>query len=72
MCRACGASDESGWNDDSAEGDWEPDDEFDYDSFVAREFPDQVQGTHLSHRNEWVKFVLVLVVISLLLSLALF
>ena len=35
FCRACGSSDESGWN-ETEEGFAE--EEFDYDEFVAREF----------------------------------
>ena len=46
-CRACGSDAETGWSEEAA--DWTTDtsagytdeDEFDYDDFVRREFPDQ-------------------------------
>jgi ribosomal protein L40E len=44
FCRACGASDDSGWDDapepraDLPEGYGPDDDDFDYDEFVRREF----------------------------------
>ncbi len=41
FCRECGASDESGWNDEVEEPTqgYDEDDDFDYDEFVRREFP---------------------------------
>ena len=45
FCRQCGASDESGWNTQDglfgeADG-YSPDDDFDYDEFISREFPEE-------------------------------
>ena len=44
-CRECGSDAETGWSeeaDDSFDGgDFGDDDDFDYDDFVRREFPDQ-------------------------------
>ncbi len=38
-CPGCGASRDSGWNEEAAVSGLDlPDDEFDYDDFVAREF----------------------------------
>ena len=40
FCRECGASDESGWDDDYGIADgYAPDSDFDYDEFIGREFP---------------------------------
>ena len=48
FCRHCGASDECGWGRDYQRepldlpaGYGDEDDEFDYDEFIAQEFPDQ-------------------------------
>lgn len=48
VCRRCGASEEYGWNSvenplDEFGADYGEDD-FDYDDFVAREFPEQADG----------------------------
>jgi hypothetical protein len=46
FCRECGASDESGWSQEDWQGGetasgYAPDDDFDYDDFLRREFPEQ-------------------------------
>jgi hypothetical protein len=45
FCRQCGASDESGWNEGDAgeNGDLAAEDDFDYQDFLRREFPDQAE-----------------------------
>ena len=41
FCRECGADDETGWGDDADTfDDYSHGEEFDYDDFVQREFPD--------------------------------
>lgn len=68
FCRECGADDEMGWNEEDAssaadlpEG-YSNDDDFDYDDFVRREFPDQADPTARSSRSHrlWVAIVLIL------------
>ena len=39
FCRACGASEDSGWDGDAWTEDEDADD-FDYDEYLAREFPE--------------------------------
>ena len=72
FCRECGASDEFGWNED---GHWWDDelpagygdeDDFDYDEFVDREFPDQVP-TWSSRRAKQVFVGLVVAALCLAL-----
>lgn len=65
FCRQCGASEESGWGDEF-DGDVATEDEFDYDDFVAREFPD-----HVPHRWTPVKIVTAIVALLCILSLVL-
>ena len=76
-CRQCGASAEYGW--DSVDGDiddFEPDsleDDFDYDEFVAREFPEHAEGhaktgQGLSMASRWVVLALL---VSLILTFVL-
>jgi len=44
FCRECGADESSGWSDHVDDDyDDEMEDDFDYDEFVRREFPDQAQ-----------------------------
>ena len=77
FCRECGASEEFGWNevgpgweeeDEELPGGYSEDDDFDYDRFVEREFPDQVQGWTPSRVK---KLLLAILVIALCLSLLL-
>jgi len=79
FCRACGASNDSGWGDresgDAAdtwdEDTWDDDDDdFDYGEYVAREFPEHVelldeQGTPY----DWKQTVFALIVLALIVSL---
>ena len=74
FCRECGASDESGWNED--ESSWAedtasgygPDDDFDYDDFVAREFPDHSPRLSRQRWKRWALIVLVVIVSVALLA----
>jgi len=69
MCRACGASDDCGWNDDFADGyAGEDDDGFDYDDFVAREFPSQEAGAE-KHDRPWLRLVIFAILASLFFSM---
>ncbi len=73
FCRQCGASDESGWGEEDRweadfSGGYAPGDEFDYDEFVRREFPDQAERpAAMSAKAALVTLVVVLVIVSLLL-----
>ena len=76
FCRQCGASDDSGWgeNDDSWSSDgvgsgYSPDDDFDYDEYIAREFPDQA-GPRPGHGvKRWAMAVLVAIVVAAFLAM---
>ena len=67
FCGECGASHESGWNDEGAWSDPDEDD-FDYDEFVAREFPER--ASHLVRLRGW-SLVAMLLVVLLCLALVL-
>jgi ribosomal protein L40E len=65
FCRQCGADAEVGWDpeglDSDLAGGYEDDDDFDYDEFIAREFPEQAEpnpGRNL-RRAIWVFVVLI-------------
>lgn len=72
-CPACGSDEETGWKQDYAgEGDAsteglanDSDDDFDYDEYVAREFPDTFQPKP-NPRQFWGWLFLVLALIGLL------
>ena len=67
VCRACGASDDCGWNDDSDSFDYgDASDDFDYDDFVKREFGESQSGSAAT-RSLWLR----LVILAILLSFAL-
>ncbi len=82
FCRHCGASDECGWGED---GDDDPqddldlptgyrakDDDFDYDEFIASEFPDQAKSDDAPIQISFRAVVIVLVCIGLLASAILY
>lgn len=69
VCRACGASDACGWNDEHpGEQNYNDEDGFDYDEFVRREFPQHV-NPEASVRHTWISAVIVLLVLSLILTM---
>ena len=65
FCRECGASDEFGWDEDGHWWDdelptgYRSDDDFDYDEFVAREFPGPAAGWS----KPWVKRTATVVIV---------
>jgi len=74
FCRACGATDESGWNADddfaaeSMSGGYGDDPDFDYDEFLAREFPGQASRPPAARlRAAEVAVVVVLLCLAMLL-----
>jgi len=74
FCRQCGASDDSGWSDDDASWDDEvasgygPEEDFDYDEFVARDFPDQARPGSKQRVKRWAMAVLVTIVVAAFLA----
>lgn len=74
FCRECGASDESGWGEDegsSADGSvtgYGPEEDFDYDEFVAREFPDQASSRSRHRLKRWAMGALVVIVAAAFLA----
>ena len=67
MCRNCGSSDEYGWNESDAIADL-GDDDFDYDEFVAREFPDQVDQSPAEGKEILFRAVILAIILSFLIS----
>jgi uncharacterized membrane protein YvbJ len=66
FCRQCGASEDSGWGDET--DDYGEDDDFDYDEFVRREFPEHAPpGTKYPPRKVLMAILVVLLCIALLL-----
>ncbi len=76
-CRACGSDAETGWSEESTGWAAEPsagytdEDEFDYDDFLRREFPDQAPARPPRQAVlRWaIATVVVLVCLGLLLSM---
>lgn len=66
FCRACGASDDAGWNDESA---WTggDDDDFDYDDYVGREFPEHAAPGQGSPPRWFFTLIAALVCLGILL-----
>jgi hypothetical protein len=72
FCRHCGASDESGWGEDDfnddVSGGYGDEDDFEYDDFLRREFPDQAPAEEITFKRRLVTAVVWLTCIALLLS----
>ena len=74
FCRECGASEDAGWHTDE---DWpdadsptgyQADDDFDYDEFIAREFPSQERrSTRHALKRMFVGIVVIVLCIALLM-----
>ena len=68
-CRECGASDEYGWNHDQLEQNDCGDDDFDYDDYVAREFPGHADpDSPALMRRDWIVWIIGLLIAALLMS----
>lgn len=74
FCRHCGAShdsgwgeDDAGWGEDAASG-YGPDDDFDYDEFIAREFPEQATPQSKHRGKRWAMAVVVAIVVTAFLA----
>lgn len=71
MCRECGATDECGWNDPESADSFDPfdsgiaSDDFDYDEFVAREFP----AESTAKVSPWLGIVILAILASFVLTL---
>lgn len=66
-CRHCGADDECGWNLNDTD-DYDADEEFDYDEFIAREFPDSTDAQ--SHGSSiWIHLEIIAILGSLVATL---
>ena len=71
ICRSCGANDECGWNDDDqfgySDGEYSQDD-FDYDDFVANEFPDPTHVSDAGTRKMWLRLVILALLAAMFLG----
>jgi hypothetical protein len=74
FCRECGASHDSGWNDDAYPTDEDMPggyggDDFDYDEFIRREFPDQADPkSRFSGKQILIAIVILLLVVTLVMA----
>lgn len=72
VCRNCGASDDSGWNEsefDEFDG-YRDDEDFDYDEFIASEFPESAPlESAAAARKSLIRLVILAIVVSLLLTM---
>ena len=68
-CRECGASEDCGWNEDFQDDYEASDDDFDYDQFVAREFPEDADRPASTGHKPWVKAVVLLLILTFLVTL---
>lgn len=66
FCRACGASEESGWGSPNLSEDDE--DDFDYDDFVQREFGRKSPRPKNIATTTWGTLIIILFVIGMLLA----
>ena len=67
FCRECGASDDSGWNEDRGDSAGGYGDDFDYDDFIRREFPEHAEKKPVSTRTLLIVAIVVALVIAILL-----
>jgi hypothetical protein len=63
-CPECGACEKSGWNEDNTDGLGLPDENFNYDEFVQKEFGN---GEKKSGRNRFWWIIGILILLTLLI-----
>jgi hypothetical protein len=67
FCRECGSDDQTGWSEDAERTQFDCGNEFDYDEFIEREFPDSnPMSTGESVKKNAVILIVILTCISLL------
>jgi hypothetical protein len=73
FCRECGASEDSGWNDDTDTDAYSDDseDDFDYDDYIRREFPDQAAPGGYPWKRLILGILILLIIAALLLPVLL-
>ncbi len=72
FCRECGASEESGWSssaDGTDEGGGYGEDDFDYEEFVRREFPDRTERAPPSATRMVAAAIAILVAVAIVWSM---
>jgi ribosomal protein L40E len=73
FCRECGADPEVGWDSEGLNSDltggYQDDEDFDYDEFIAREFPQQAEPRpgRILRRAVWTFLVLIVCAALILL-----
>ena len=71
FCHACGASDDSGWDDDedlyAGDGYRQDEDDFEYEEFVSREFPEHATPRRPSTLQVGFVVVAILLVLAVVL-----
>ena len=72
FCRHCGADDRSGWSEDWQSDDYEDasdyaEDDFDYDDYVRREFPEHAEAG--GRKLNWIGVVAILLILSYIITL---
>lgn len=71
VCRACGSDEETGWSDEAQSGSdlggYDVEDDFDYDAFVNREFPQQAARSARRSLQHLAWIVLIILVCLALL-----
>ena len=72
-CPECGSCDETGWSEAAtegfADGAWDDEDDFDYDEFVDREFPESAGP--FSSKHWGVTLVILLICLAMVLMVVL-
>jgi uncharacterized membrane protein YvbJ len=71
FCRECGASEDSGWGEGNAgwDDDQAGEDEFDYDDFVRREFPEHSVPAADTGSKRWIVGIVVLLLCLALVAI---
>jgi len=69
FCRECGASDDAGWGteDEDLDAAYGEDEDFDYDEFIGREFPQYApDGTRVTGKQMLIRLIAIILCLCLL------
>ncbi len=69
FCRECGASDDAGWGEegDDVDANYGEDEDFDYDEFIGREFPQHApDGMRVTGKQLVIRVIAVILCLCLL------
>lgn len=67
-CPHCGSDDQTGWSDRDGDASESYEDDFDYDEYIAEEFPEHLEGSRAPD-NYWTRVIIIVLLAATVLGM---